>query len=164
MQLVSIPPALLSTQQTGNRLRPRQLTTQGKTVLSLYADAPNILIHLQKLWLSDQLSHFGHRYQRVQISHRRTLVARSALRRLTSAPELSLNLPKRSIELGLHAIAAGIIHLPVTRQIRDRAVMMGSRHRRRFARATKQTDSQCSEGKPECRAPRSVFQSPQHSR
>jgi hypothetical protein len=46
MQLVSIPPALLSTQQTRNRLRPRQLTTQGKTVLSLYADAPNILIHL----------------------------------------------------------------------------------------------------------------------
>jgi len=30
MQLVSIPPALLSTQQTGNRLRPRQLTTQGQ--------------------------------------------------------------------------------------------------------------------------------------
>ena len=158
MQLVSIPPALLSTQQTGNRLRPRQLTTQGKTVLSLYADAPNILIHLQKLWLSDQLSHFGHRYQRVQIPHRRTLVARSALRRLTSAPELSLNLPKGRIELSLHAIATRIIHLPVTRQIGDRAVIMGSRHGHRLACAAEQTESDGTESKPESGAPKSVFQ------
>ena len=64
MQLVSVPPALLGTEQAGHRLRARQLATQGETVLSLNAHAPNVLIHLKQLWLSDKLNHFGHCHQR----------------------------------------------------------------------------------------------------